>query len=588
MSMISDLSRLLGDAFAAAGLARTLGEVVVSSRPELAQFQCNGALPGGKAAGRPPREVAEEVAARLAGDPRLADVSVAGPGFINLTVADPYLAGEIASAAADGRYGLDLVADPLTVVVDYAGPNVAKAMHVGHIRATIIGDALARIFAFAGHTVIRDPHFGDWGLQMGLLIAAIGESRPDLPYFAEPVPPELPASSPVTLDDLQRLYPEAAARAQVDDAFAERARRATVALQQGHPGYLALWRHMKDVSLASQRRDFADLGVEFDLWYGESDVADRIPAVVERFREAGLAVESEGALVVPVAEPGDSREWPPLILETSVGGYLYSTTDLATIDFRVAELGADLVLYVVDARQSDHFEQVFRAARRGGLAGEGVALEHIKFGTMNGKDGRPFKTREGGVVRLRDLLDMVTGAAAARLAAADIAQGYGPEERTAIAHAVGIAALKFADLQANRTSDYVFDLDRFTAFEGKTGPYLQYGAVRMKSILRNAAERGFGSGTLSPPATDAERQLLLGIARFPEVVLRSLDLRAPHHVAEYAFDLVGSFNRFYDTSHILSEPDPDRRGSWLRLVEIVLSALTRLLDLLGIAVPERM
>lgn len=588
MSLLADLSRLVGDAFVAAGLDRGLGEVVVSSRPELGQFQCNGALPGGRAAGRPPRELAEEVAARIADDPRLAAVSVAGPGFLNLTITDTHLAAEIARAAIDGRFGLDRVADPLTVVVDYGGPNVAKAMHVGHIRATIIGDSLARIFSFAGHTVIRDPHFGDWGLQMGLLIAAIAESLPDLPYFADPVPSELPAESPVTLDDLQRLYPEAAARAQTDDTFAERARRATVALQQGHPGYLALWRHMKSVSLESQRRDFADLGVEFDLWYGESDAAGRIPAVIERFREKGLAVESEGALVIPVSEPGETREWPPLILETSVGGYLYSTTDLATIDFRAAELGADLILYVVDARQSDHFEQVFRAARQAGLCGEGVGLEHIRFGTMNGKDGKPFKTREGGVVRLRDLIAMVTEAAAVRLASADIAQTYESEERTAIAHMVGIAALKFADLAANRTSDYVFDIDRFTAFEGKTGPYLQYGAVRMRSILRNATERGLAAGELVAPTVDAERDLLLALALLPETVLRALDLRAPNHVAEYAFELAGTFNRFYDTCHILSEPDPARRGSWLRLVEITLGALTRLLDLLGIEVPERM
>lgn len=588
MSMISDLSRLVGDAFADLGLERELGEVVVSSRPELGQFQCNGALPGAKRAGRNPREIADAIISRLAADPRIAGVSVAGPGFINLTLTDSHLVAEIGRAAADGRFGLDPVAEPLTVVVDYAGPNVAKAMHVGHIRATIIGDSLARLMSFAGHRVFRDPHFGDWGLQMGLLIAAIAEEQPGLPYFADPVPAGFPTVSPVTLDDLQRIYPAAAARAQTDEAFAAAARQATVALQQGHPGYLALWRHMKGVSVESQRRDFADLGVEFDLWYGESDVADRIPAVVDRFRGSGLAIESEGALVVPVAEPSDTREWPPLILETSAGGYLYSTTDLATIDFRVSELGADLVLYVVDARQSDHFEQVFRAARRGGLAGDGVGLEHIRFGTMNGKDGRPFKTREGGVVRLRDLIDMVREAAAARLADADIAQTYPPEEREAIAHAIGIAALKFADLQNNRASDYIFDVERFTAFEGKTGPYLQYGAVRMQSILRHAAGRGFEAGTLRAPAVPAERELLLALARLPETIRRALELRAPNHVAEYAFDLTGAFNRFYDACHILSEPDPVRRESWLRLVEITLDALTRLLDLLGIEVPERM
>ena len=299
-------------------------------------------------------------------------------------------------------------------------------------------------------------------------------------------------------------------------------------------------------------------------------------------------MDSEGALVVPVAIEGEARELPPLILETSAGGYLYSTTDLATIDFRVSELGTDLILYVVDARQSDHFEHVFRAARLGGLAGDDVGLEHIKFGTMNGPDGKPFKTREGGVVRLRDLIDMVKEAAVARLADADIAQDYPPEERETIAHAVGIAALKFADLQNNRTSDYVFDLDRFTSFEGKTGPYLQYGAVRMKSILRRAGDQNLTAGPLRPASVEAERRLMLEVARFPEVILRAVELRAPNHVAEYAFDLTGVFNRFYDACHILSEPDPDRQASWLRLVEITLGVLSRLLDLLGIAVPERM
>jgi arginyl-tRNA synthetase len=588
VSLLAELSELMGAAFAGLGLDPRQGTVVVSQRPELADFQCNGALAVAKTAGRSARELAEELARAVSGDPRIAAATVAGPGFVNLTVADDHLAAECAGIAADARLGVPVAPHPLHVLVDYAGPNVAKAMHVGHLRATIIGDSLQRLFRFAGHRVTRDPHFGDWGLQMGLVIAEIERLQPDLPYFDNDLGGPYPETSPVTLDDLQELYPVAAARAHEDPGFAERARLVTVDLQQGRAGYRALWRHMKRVSEESQRHDFADLGVEFDLWYGESDVADLLGPLVADLRARGLAVDSRGATVIPVTEEGETRELPPLILETSVGGYLYATTDLATIRHRADVLQVDLALYVVDARQADHFEVLFRAARKTGIAPPAMALEHIAFGTMNGKDGKPFKTRAGGVVRLRDLIDMVRDAAAVRLAEAEIAQDYPPEERESIARRVGLAALKFADLVNHRTSNYVFDLERFASFEGKTGPYLQYGAVRIKSILRNAAERGYAPGPALPPSGEAERNLVLELTRLPEVIERAIDLRAPNHVAEYAFVLAGRFNRFYDACHILSEPDPARRDSWLLLVDTTLRTLTLLLDLLGIEVPERM
>lgn len=587
MSILTDLSTLVGDAFARTGLDRAYGEVVVSQRPELADYQCNGALAAAKGAGRNPRELAAEIGEMIEADPRLAAAEVAGPGFLNLRVADAYLAETLEDMHGDDRLSIAPTDRPQSVVVDYAGPNVAMAMHVGHIRATIIGDSLARLFAFLGHRVTRDPHFGDWGRQMGLLIAAIEDRRPDLPYFDDTAT-EFPTVSPVTLDDLQRLYPEADERARADDAFDERARLATVALQQGRAGYRALWRHMKSVSEASQRVDFADLGVEFDLWYGESDVHERIEPMIEEMRRRGVVEESRGAEIVRVDLPDDTRELPPLILTTSVGGYLYSTTDLATLEMRVDELAADLILYVVDARQGDHFEQVFRASRKAGIAPEHVTLEHIKFGTMNGPDGKPFKTREGGVVRLRDLIDMVHAAATTRLEEAEIAAGYPAEERVAIARSVGIAALKFADLINNRASDYIFDLDRFTSFEGKTGPYLQYGAVRMSSILRNATNAGLAAAAVGAPTEPAERALMLELLKLPEIVHRATELRAPNHVAEYAFNLTGAFNRFYDSCHILSEPDPDRRSSWLGLVETTRAVVGTTLDLLGIDVPDRM
>jgi len=574
MSVQSHLSELAGKAFADLGLPSEFGEVLPSQRPDLAQFQCNGAMAAAKQAGRAPRDIAEELATDLRSQPELAKVEVAGPGFINLVLTDAALAAWSNTSAADDNLGYRRPGEALRVLVDYAGPNVAKAMHVGHIRATIIGDSLARLFAFAGHEVIRDPHFGDWGFQMGLLIAIVEEQGID------------PAT--ITLDDLQRIYPEATERAKEDDEFADRARTTTVALQQGDEQALAVWRQMKSVSETSQRRDFAALGVEFDLWYGESDVADRLNDLASRLEEAGVAEESDGALVVRVEEPGDKREWAPLILRSRAGGFLYSATDVATLEMRVEDLQADLVLYVVDHRQGDHFTQVFRAAHKAGIVGGGVVVEHIGFGTMNGPDGKPFKTREGGVVRLGDVIEMVQTAARERIDEAHIADDYPEEERGRIARQVGVAALKFGDLINNRASDYVFDLDRFSSFEGKTGPYLQYAAVRIKSILRKADEQGLSAGEILPPEVDVERDLILELLRLPEVVQRSIDLRAPNHVAEYAHGLSGAWNRFYDRCHILSEEDGARQESWLALAEWTGAALETLLHLLGIEVPERM
>ena len=574
MSLVSHLSSLAGQAFAHLGLSDEYGDVVPSQRPELAQFQCNGAMAAAKEAGKPPRDVAAAVAGQLATWPEIGSTEVAGPGFINITVTDATLAQWANWSAEDPRLGNDPTDEPLTVVVDYAGPNVAKAMHVGHIRATIIGDSLARVFDFAGHKVIRDPHFGDWGFQMGLLITAITEEEIDF--------------ETITLDDLQRIYPEATERAQDEKEFAQRAREATVRLQRGDPDARALWRQMKAVSEASQREDFAALGVNFDLWYGESDVHERLEPLVDKLRASGVAEESEGALVVRVEQPDDTREWPPLILESRAGGFLYSTTDLATVEMRVDELGADLLLYVVDRRQGDHFTQVFRAARLGGIAPENVELEHIEFGTMNGPDGKPFKTREGGVVRLGDLISMVKDAARDRLDEAHLAEEYEDDERSRIAAQVGIAALKFGDLINNRGSDYVFDLDRFASFEGKTGPYLQYAAVRIKSILRRAADQGLEAGTIRPPTFDVERELILELLEMPEVIDRTVELRAPNHIAEYAHALAGRWNRFYDVCHILSESDPIRQASWLGVADWTLATLEKLLYLLGIETPDRM
>jgi len=587
VSLLSQLSAAFGDAFAALGLDPAYGEVVPSQRPELAQFQCNGALAAARAAGRKPRELAAAVVEAVGGKERFAALEIAGPGFINVTVSDDVLGATIQAMVDDPRLGVAATTPPVRILVDYGGPNMSKSLHVGHLRAAIIGESLKRLLRFLGNDVTGDIHLGDWGMPVGQLIVELRRRRPDLPYFDPEFTGPYPEESPVTLDDLSEMYPVVVARCAADPAEAEQARQATLELQEGRPGYVALWRHFHAVSIAETRRDFDALGVEFDLWYGESTVRDRLAPLVARLEATGVARRSDGALVVDVAEAGDTKEVPPLLLTRSDGSYLYTTTDLATLEMRMEE-GFEAVLYVVDARQGLHFEQVFRAARKAGIVPDGVVLEHVAFGTVNGPDGKPFKTREGGVLRLADLLAMVTDAARRRLEEADIAQAYPPEERDEIARRVGLAALKYGDLMNHRTSNYVFDLERFTSFEGRTGPYLQYGAVRIQSILRKATERDLAPGAIRPPRVGAERDLMLRLVRLPEVLARTAARRAPNLVAEFAYEVATAFNRFYETCHILREEDPARRASWLALVAVTLRVQERLLDLLGIEIPERM
>lgn len=587
-SLLQNLTTRVGDAFASAGYDRAAGQVTLSDRPDLGRFQCNGALPAAKRAGRKPRDVAQEVLAALQTAPGaeavFAKLDVAGPGFINIDVTDAFA---LEHAGLLDRHGCNPVERPLEIVIDYGGPNVAKPMHVGHLRSSIIGDSLKRVARALGHHVVGDVHLGDWGLQMGMLIAELERRDPSLPYFDAEKRDGFPTESPVTIDDLQVMYPEASQRAKSDPEAMEAARRATKELQEGRPGYVALWRHFVDVSVAELKADFETLGITFDLWLGESDVNDAIPSLVERLKASGHAVMSEGALIVEVAEAGDKRELPPLLLMKSDGAVLYGTTDLATIAQRV-EAGAELVLYVVDNRQSDHFTQVFRAARKTGIAPPNVTLEHVGYGTMNGTDGKPFKTRAGGVMRLKDLLESVTAKARERMAEAEVAVGYSEREKDVIAKAVGLAALKYADLQNHRTKDYVFDLDRFSAFEGKTGPYLLYATVRMKSILQKAAERGFAPGAFMAPASASERDLVFALLRLPDVVHNTFAARAPSYLAEYAHDLAVAFNRFYTEHHILSETDGDRRAAWLALVALTAKTLEQSLNMLGLDVPNRM
>lgn len=587
-SLTQHLSERFGDAFASLGLAHQHGTVVQSQRPELAQFQCNGAMAAAKAAGKSPRDLAQDVIDAVDAGELIAEMSVAGPGFINIVLADEWLAAAAQGMAGHGRFGVEPPQDAAKVLVDYGGPNVAKALHVGHLRPAIIGESIKRLFRFAGHETLGDIHVGDWGNPMGQMMALVAERHPELPFFDASWGASYPGEIPFSEADLEAMYPEAATRAGDDEDFAAKARAANVKLQNGDPGLLALLDRMRAVSFADMKQTYDDLGVDFDLWYGEARVHHRIPAMIERMRRAGAVEESRGALVVPVARPDDKAEIPPLLLTRSDGSYMYSTTDLATIEERVDDLGAEVILYVVDARQSLHFEQVFRAARLGGLAPDHVVLEHDPFGTVNDATGHPMRTREGGLPALRNLIEEARERAAMRLDESDLATEYPAAERAAIAKLVGIAAIKYGDLQNHRTSDYIFDLDRFVSFTGKTGPYLLYSAVRIRSILRNAVEQGLQLGDLIAPTVGSERNLMLQLLRFPDIIDRALEYRAPNHLAEYAYDIATEFNRFYEECHILREPDRRRQASWLGLVSLALDVLLQLLDLLAIEVPERM
>ena len=589
------LGKVVGAAFAEAGLTASFGRITPSDRPDLADFQCNGALAAAKAAGRKPRDIAENVAARLAGETALQSVTLAGPGFINLVVSNAALSGRVNEIAGDPRLGARAVPSRRRILVDYGGPNVAKEMHVGHLRASIIGEAVKRIYRFRGDEVVGDAHFGDWGFQMGLLLSAVLDADPALAelvarFEADPVEATRSTllervSRTVSLEDLDRIYPEASARSKSDDAYRDRARRATAELQAGRAGYRLLWSHFATVTRAALERDFHALGVDFDIWKGESDVNDLIEPMVGELRAMGLMFPDQGAEIIRVARNDDTRDLPPLLVVSSEGSAMYGTTDLATILDRKRYFDPEHVLYVVDQRQADHFEVVFRAAYLAGYAAEG-ALEHIGFGTMNGPDGKPFKTRAGGVLKLRDLIEMTTAKARERLHEAGLGAELPAEAFEDTALKVAVAALKFADLSNFRGTSYVFDLDRFSSFEGKTGPYLLYQAVRVKSLLRRAADEGVEPGPIEV-AEPAERDLALALDAFDHALAEAYDKKAPHFLAEHAYRLAGAFSKFYQACPILTGT-PEIRPSRLALAAASLAQMELSLNLLGIAIPERM
>lgn len=586
--LTTELGAVFARAFQAAGLDPKLGEVRRSDKPELADFQCNGALAGAKAAKRNPREIAAQIAEAVTGQGPIASVEIAGPGFLNIRVSDAALAEAAETVRSDiARVGVLPVDDSKNLILDFGGANVAKPMHVGHLRTAVIGDTLQRVLRFLGDTVTSDIHMGDWGLQMGHLITELEDEQPSLPYFDAANEGPFPEESPVSIDDLSRLYPQASNKAKDDPERNKRSQEAVAQMQAGRKGYRALLQHFVDVSVEALKVDYGFLGVSFDLWLGEKDAEPFIPGMIEDIKARGLAKEDDGAWIIPVERPDDNKDYPPFMLLNSRGASMYHTSDLATILDRVQTYKPDQMLYVVDQRQALHFEQVFRAAEIVGYITED-RLEHLGFGTVNGKDGKPFKTRAGGTLKLGDLTDMALEEANKKIdEGGRLSADIGPDERARIGELVARAALRFADLQNTRTTNYVFDLDRFTSFEGKTGPYLLYQAVRIKSLLHKAAADGNKAGPIAIES-DVERALVLILDGFDLALNLTREKRMPHILCEHVYNLAQAFAAFYGAHKIASEPDARLRASRLGLCEAVANQLNLGLDLLGVEAPERM
>lgn len=588
-SLIDTLSAVVRTAFLDAGVLDEYGVVRLSDRPDLAQFQCNGALAAAKKMGKNPREVAGQIADILIQNPLFKKVDIAGPGFINLDITDAAITHAVTDMQEDPFKGIAQTGTGQVVLLDYGGPNAAKAMHVGHLRTAIVGDTLRRLLIATGHQAIGDIHLGDDGLQAGMVISEFEIRYPDWPYFTPDKTDGFPDTFPIDFDTLTEIYPAASADAKASEERMARAKRATFDLQQGHPGYNALWKNIVDMSCASMRKNYGALNVYFDLWKGENGVSPLIPPMVRDLEKRGFAIPSEGATIINVAKNDDKKEFPPLILIKSDGAYLYPTTDLATLIDRGSTSDhprLNRCIYVVDQRQSLHFEQVFRAAYMTGIAPETLDLTFAGIGTMNGTDGKPFKTRAGGVLRLQDLIQMGIDKANARMAESHIGDELNIDEKNAIAQKIAVAAIKFADLKNPRHVDYVFDLDAMTTFEGKTGPYLIYQAVRIHSILKTAKDKGFEPASIT--VDDTTRSLALLIADYPNIVQMAIRELSAHILADYLHRVAQEFSAFYNRCHIMNEPDAQRRGNWLSTCILTRDILEHGLSLMGIDVPDRM
>lgn len=582
--LLESLSEMAGEAFKEAGYDADLGRVSISSRPDLCELQCNGAMAAAKRYHKPPMEIAEAVAARLTQSPAYDKAVAVPPGFINLDISEAFLSDYLAQMYIDrdGHLGIELT-NPVKILVDYGGANVAKPLHVGHIRSAVIGDALKRMLRYMGNDVVGDVHLGDWGLQMGLVITEIRHRQPDLVYFNDEYTGPYPATPPFTISELEELYPEASRKSKEDEVYRAEALEVTRLMQDGHPGYRALWSHIMNVSKADLRKNYGALGVEFEIWKGESDVHELIGPMVDDLKRQGLAYESDGALVVDVKQDSDTKEVPPCMILKSDGAALYSTTDLATLVDR-KPLGLDAMIYVSDKRQELHYTQFFRVARLAGIVDEHMKLTWLGFGTMNGADGKPFKTRDGGVMRLESLIAETTEEMYRKIIESGRLTG---EEAMDVASKVAIAALKYGDLSNQISKDYIFDIDRFTSFEGDTGPYILYTAVRIKSILVKSTDE-VNVREISESAVVSAHKLGLALAQFNESMTDAVQNLAPHRVCAYMYSLCDAFNSFYHETPILSEPDTDKRVGLLALLALTLRVIETCCSVLGIEIPERM
>ncbi len=574
-------------AFEAADLDASYAKISVSSRPDLCEYQCNGAMAAAKKYKKAPIMIAESVVEKLQDSKVFSMVEAVKPGFINLKVKETFLAEYLDQMKDDENLSVEKAAQPKKIVIDYGGPNVAKPLHVGHLRSAIIGESIKRIARFMGHTVVGDVHLGDWGLQMGLIITELKERQPDLVYFQEDYEGEYPEKAPFTITDLEEIYPAASGRSKEDEEYKNRAMEATHLLQQGNRGYRALWHHILNVSVTDLKANYEKLNVSFDLWKGESDAQAYIPAMVEQMKKDGYAYMDEGALVVDIKEETDTKEVPPCMILKSDGASLYTTTDLATIVERVEHQDPDEIIYVVDKRQEMHFIQVFRCARKTGLVSEDTGLFFLGFGTMNGKDGKPFKTREGGVMRLERLISEINEEMYKKIMEN---RNVKEDDARETAKIVGLSAIKYGDLSNQASKDYVFDVDRFTSFEGNTGPYILYTIVRIKSILKRFAADGGNAqdAAILPALSDSEKALMIELGRFNGVIENAYEEKAPHKICGYIYDLANAFNHFYHETRILAHEDAQQKASWIRLLTLARDVLETSIDLLGFSAPEQM
>lgn len=582
-TFLEELSNIVGNGFKECGYDFGAGKVSLSNRPELCEYQCNGALKLAKTLKISPLEIAKNVAEKIKDKNEFESIEIAPPGFINIKISKQFLSNYLEKMRTLPSFGLEKIGMGKTIVVDYGGPNIAKPLHVGHLRSAIIGESLKRLYSYFGYNAIGDVHLGDWGLQMGLVIAELQERKPELCYFDPNYTGEYPEEPPFTIEDLEKIYPCASKKSKADPAFLEKAHTATFEFQRGRRGYRALCKHMVDVSIPDLKRNYDNLNVHFEKWLGESDAQKYIPDMIEDLKLRGLAVMSEGALVIPVEEENDKKEMPPCILVKSDGSAIYATTDLATMIQRMQDFKPNKLMYLADDRQTLHFEQVFRAARKAGIVKEDVDLEFIGFGTMNGKDGKPFKTRDGGAMRLENLIKETKDAVLNRIKNDD---NFTEDEVNSIASKIALAALKYGDLSNQPSKNYIFDLDRFISFEGNTGPYILYTIVRIKSILKKYGE--YEHLAIQEPTTSYAKDVMLSISKFSSVLENTLKDSSPSLICAYIYELAGFINKFYHETPILGEENKEKKEGYIALVGLAKRILETCIDILGFEAPDKM